>query len=174
MALAVGWNGPLGLFARQLVWADSDLDHASVTTFLKSDSSALEILSRLKHVLKDSAKSGQTGSPGQRAWLKRDKCVEMVLDPVLEDVLVSLVSPVVAGIQSNKELVLSAPALGVNGLMGAGGGHNPGGLLSCLQSAQSVVVSNVSTNIVRLVYKEREGECSGANKVYHDCLSMYS
>ena len=129
MALAVGWSGPLGLFARLLVWADSDPDHASVTTFLRLDSSALEILSRLKHVLRDSAKSGRTGSPGQCAWLKRDKCVETVLDLVSEDVLVSLVSPVVAGIQSNKELVPSAPALGVNGLR----------LLSVRQSNRDVV-----------------------------------
>jgi len=46
----------------------------------------------------------------------------------------------------------------VSGLMGAGGGKNPAGLLRCIQTAQNIVVANVSTHIASLVYQEGEGE----------------
>ena len=129
MAPVAGWNGPLGQLARLLVWADNGLDHENVTTFLKSDNSVLEILSRRKHALKDSVKSGLTGSPGRSVWLRQVKCAEMVLDLVLEDVPVSLVNPVVAGTQLNKEHVPSVPARGVSGVR----------LLSARPSSQDAV-----------------------------------
>ena len=63
---------------------------------------------------------------------------------------------------SSSQVVLS-------GLMGAGGGKNPAGLLSCVARAQNVVVSNVSTRITNLMYEEGKGECDGENAALHAC-----
>ena len=57
----------------------------------------------------------------------------------------------------------------IDGLMGAGGGRNPAGLLSCVRRAHSIMVSNVSTLVRNVVYEEGKHECDGENAAYHAC-----